>query len=73
MRRFIVEVVLDAILLAFIVLLLGAISVAQPFPFGGNGEVPIVGLRGAGPIGFLSWAAILSSSSTVSRVPSWWR
>ena len=40
MRRFIVEVVLDAILLAFIVLLLGAISVAQPFPFGGNGEVP---------------------------------
>ena len=59
MRRFIVEVVLDAILLAFIVLLLGAISVAQPFPFGGNGEVPIVALRGAGPIGFLSWAAIL--------------
>ena len=37
MRRFIVEVVLDAILLAFIVLLLGVISVAQPFPFGRNG------------------------------------
>ena len=59
MRRFIVEVVLDAILLAFIVLLLGAISVAQPFPFGGNGDVPIIALRGAGPIGFLSWAAVL--------------
>ena len=34
MRRFIVEVVLDALLLFVIVLFLGAISVAQPFPFG---------------------------------------
>ncbi len=59
MRRFIVEVVLDALLLLFIVLLLGAISVAQPFPFGGSANVPIVALKGAGLIGFLSWAAIL--------------
>jgi ubiquinone biosynthesis protein len=59
MRRFIVEVVIDAILLAIIVLILGAISVAQPFPFGGQGNVPIVALRGAGVIGFVSWAAIL--------------
>jgi ubiquinone biosynthesis protein len=59
MRRFIVEVALDAVLLAFIVLLLGAISVAQPFPFGGSGNVPIVALVGAGLIGFVSWAAIL--------------
>ena len=34
MRRFIVEVLLDAVLLFFIVLLLGIISVGQPFPFG---------------------------------------
>ena len=58
MRRFIVEVVLDAILLLFIVLLLGIISVGQPFPFGPT-SVPIVALRGAGIIGFLSWAAVL--------------
>jgi len=58
MRRFIVEVVIDAILLAAIVLLLGVISVPQPFPFG-TGSAPILGLRDAGVIGFLSWAAIL--------------
>jgi len=58
MRRFIVEVVLDAFLLFFIILLLGIISVAQPFPFGPT-SVPIVALRGAGLIGFLSWAAVL--------------
>ena len=58
MRRFIVEVVLDALLLLVIVLFLGIISVAQPFPFG-TGSAPIVALRGAGIVGFLSWAAIL--------------
>ena len=58
MRRFIVEVLLDAVLLLFIVLLLGIISVGQPFPFGPT-SVPIVSLRGAGIIGFLSWAAVL--------------
>ena len=34
MRRFIVEVVLDALVLLFIALLLGIFSVGQPFPFG---------------------------------------
>jgi ubiquinone biosynthesis protein len=58
MRRFIVEVVLDALLLLLIVLVLGFISVPQPFPFG-TGSAPIVALRGAGLIGFLSWAAVL--------------
>jgi len=58
MRHFIVEVVLNAILLLFIVLFLGIISVGQPFPFGPN-SVPILSLRGAGVIGFLSWAAVL--------------
>ncbi len=58
MRRFIVEVVLDALLLLFIILFLGIISVGQPFPFGPE-SVPVIALRGAGIIGFLSWAAIL--------------
>ncbi len=58
MRRFFVEVVLDAIVLAFIVLLLGVVSVGQPFPFGSS-SAPILGLRDAGIVGFLTWAAIL--------------
>ena len=58
MRRFIVEVVIDALLLLFIALVLGVFSVAQPFPFG-TGPRPIIALRGAGIIGFLSAAAIL--------------
>jgi ubiquinone biosynthesis protein len=58
MRRFIVEVFLDAFVLFFIILLLGIFSVGQPFPFGED-SVPIIQLTGAGVIGFLSWAAIL--------------
>ena len=58
MRRFIVEVVLDAIILLVIILFLGVISVSQPFPFGPT-SVPILTLRGAGLVGFLSWAAVL--------------
>ena len=57
MRRFIVEVLLDAVLLLFISLV-GIISVGQPFPFGPT-SVPICRLRGAGIIGFVSWAAVL--------------
>ena len=34
MRRFIVEVVIDAIILGIIIVFLSLISVAQPFPFG---------------------------------------
>ena len=58
MRRFIVEVVVDAFLLLVIVLLLGIIRVGQPFPFGTTSQ-PIVQLRDAGIIGFVSWAAVL--------------
>src|SRR6478752_10351290 len=58
MRRFIVEVVLDAVILFVIALFLGIISVGQPFPFGPN-SAPIIALRGAGIVGFLSWAAVL--------------
>ena len=58
MRRFIVEVVLDALILLVIVLVLGIFSVGQPFPFGPD-SAPIIALRGAGIVGFASWAAIL--------------
>ena len=58
MRRFIVEVVIDTVLLAVILLILGAVSVSQPFPFG-TGSAQIVALRGAGLVGFASWAAVL--------------
>ena len=47
MRRFIVEVVLDALILLVIILVLGIICVAQPFPFGPD-SAPILALRGAG-------------------------
>ena len=58
MRRFVVEVVIDALILLVIILVLGLISVNQPFPFG-TGSAPIVALRGAGIVGFLIWAAVL--------------
>lgn len=58
MRRFIVEVIVDALLLLVIVLILGAISVGQTFPFGTSSQ-PIVQLRGTGIVGFLSAAAVL--------------
>src|SRR4029077_8122064 len=46
------------VLLAVIVLFFGVISVNQPFPFGPS-SAPIVALRGAGIIGFATWAAVL--------------
>jgi uncharacterized membrane protein YvlD (DUF360 family) len=58
MRRFFVEVVLDALILVVIVLFLGILSVNQPFPFG-SGSAQVVALNNAGVVGFLSWAAIL--------------
>src|SRR4051812_2268357 len=58
MRRFIVEVVIDALLLFFIALVLGIFSISQPFPFG-TASAPIIALRGTGIVGFLSVAAIL--------------
>jgi ubiquinone biosynthesis protein len=57
-RRFFIEVVIDAIILLIIVLILGIFSVGQPFPFGPT-SAPILQLRGAGILGFLSWGAIL--------------
>ncbi len=58
MRRFVVEAVIYALIALVVILVLGFISVPQPFPFGA-GSAPIFALRGAGPVGFLVWAAVL--------------
>jgi len=58
MRRFFVEVLVDVLILLVIILLLDFIKVSQPFPFGPD-TASIAALRGAGIVGFVSWAAIL--------------
>ena len=59
MRRFIVEVLVDVVLLLAILLLLDRFTVGQPFPFGPT-SAPIADIRpDAGAVGFLSWAAVL--------------
>ena len=58
MRRFIVEVLVDVFALFVIILVLNFITVPQPFPFGLD-KAPIAAVRGAGIVGFMSWAAIL--------------
>ena len=59
MRRFVVEVLVDVVLLLAIILLLDRFTVGQPFPFGTE-SAPIADIReDAGIVGFLSWAAIL--------------
>ena len=58
MRRFVVEVLVDVLILLVIILLLDFIKVSQPFPFGPD-TASIAALRGAGIVGFVSWAAIL--------------
>ena len=47
MRRFVVEVVIDAIILFAVLLLLSIITVPQPFPFGTQ-RVPIFTIDAAG-------------------------
>jgi ubiquinone biosynthesis protein len=58
MRRFIVESVVDALILVALVLLLSLFSVSQPFPFGPD-SAPILELRGAGIVGFVVTGAVL--------------
>lgn len=58
MRRFVVEVLVDVAILLAIILLLDFITIPQPFPFGTE-RAPIAALRGAGALGFLTWAAVL--------------
>jgi ubiquinone biosynthesis protein len=58
MRRFIVEAVVDALVLLVIFFILSRIIVPQPFPFGTERQ-PIAELRDAGPLRFLIAGAIL--------------
>lgn len=58
MRRFVIEVLIDALLLIAIVALLHLPSVAQPFPFG-DGSAPIMSARGSGAIALLWYATAL--------------
>ena len=66
MRRFIVETVVDAVVILVIILFLGLFKVAQPFPFGLE-SAPILQLKGAGIIPFLVTAAILVLSQRFVR------
>jgi ubiquinone biosynthesis protein len=59
MRRFVIESVVDALILLVIFLLLSLIKVPQPFPIGGTEYVPIVELKGAGVVAFLIAGAIV--------------
>jgi ubiquinone biosynthesis protein len=58
MRRFVVETLIDGVIILVIILFLGLFKVAQPFPFGLE-SAPILELKGAGIIPFLVTAAIL--------------
>jgi ubiquinone biosynthesis protein len=58
-RRFIVEVLVDTVLILAIALVLSLIHVAQPFPFG-SGSAPIFHPTGAGVLGFLVFTAVLA-------------
>ena len=60
MRRFIVETVVDGLILLVLILVMGLFTVAQPFPFGPD-SAPILQLRGAGR----------SASSSRRRSSSW--
>jgi ubiquinone biosynthesis protein len=57
-RRFVVETVVDMVVLVVIVLLLSILTIPQPFPFGSE-QVSIVSLRGAGLLAWVVAAAIL--------------
>jgi ubiquinone biosynthesis protein len=59
MRRFLIETLIDSLVLVAIFLLLSVLDVQQPFPFGGSGEVPIVQFRNAGVLAFLVAGAII--------------
>ena len=57
MRRFLVQAAIDALIGFVIVVALSLIHVTQPFPFGQE-SAAIVQPLGAGPLGYLLWAAI---------------
>ena len=66
MRRFVVETLVDGVIILAIILFLGLFTVAQPFPFGLD-TAPILQLKGAGIIPFLVTAAILVLSQRFVR------
>ena len=66
MRRFVVETLVDGVIILVIILFLGLFQVAQPFPFGLD-SAPILKLKGAGIVPFLVTAAILVLSQRFVR------
>ena len=58
MRRFLIESVIDALVLFVVIVLMSIVTVPQPFPFG-TGSAAILALRGAGLLAFLVAGAIL--------------
>src|SRR3954469_17284558 len=66
MRRFVVEAVVDAAIIAVIIVLLSLFHVPQPFPFGA-GDAPILQLRGVGLLSFLVAGAFLVVSEHIVR------
>ncbi len=66
MRRFVVETLVDGVIILVIILFLGLFRVSQPFPFGLD-SAPIFQLKGAGIIPFLVAAAILVLSQRFVR------
>ncbi len=59
MRRFLVETVVDSLILFLILFVLSLLRISPPFPFGTGTPVPVVSFVGAGPIAFLVTGAIL--------------
>jgi ubiquinone biosynthesis protein len=66
MRRFVVETVVDAAVVAVIIVFLSLFHVPQPFPFGQD-QAPIFALGGVGWVKFLFAGAILVVSERVVR------
>ena len=66
MRRFVVEAVVDAVVLAVIIVLLSLFNVPQPFPFGAD-QAPILQFGGVGFVPFLVAGAILVVSEHIVR------
>ena len=66
MRRYVVEAVVDAAILAVIIILLSLFHVPQPFPFG-QGSAPILSFGGTVILGFLVAGGILVVAEHVVR------
>jgi ubiquinone biosynthesis protein len=65
-RRFVVQAVIDALIVFAVAFVLSLIKVNQPFPFGTDSRA-IVQPQGAGPLGFLVWGAIFVIVNRIVR------